>query len=80
MLTESVLKMVSMFVVLSLADAFVCAGVCTFSGQTTFASITFSELTVGVGTVTGRIDVQNDANFSGVTTARGLIIGDAFRR
>ena len=50
------------------ADAFVCAGVCTFSGQTTFASITFSELTVGVATVTGRINVQDDANFAGITT------------
>ena len=59
------------------ADAFVCAGVCTFSGQTTFATIVFSEATIGVGTITNRLDVQNDANFSGVTTARGLIIGDA---
>ena len=59
------------------ADAFVCAGVCTFSGATTFASIVFSEATIGVGTITDRLDVQSDANFSGVTTARGLIIEDA---
>jgi len=50
------------------ADAFICAGVCTFTGSTTFASITFSEVNIGVATVTSRIDVQNDANFSGVTT------------
>ena len=50
------------------ADAFVCAGVCTFSGATTFASIVFSEATIGVGTITNRLDVQDDANFSGIVT------------
>ena len=51
-----------------IADAFVCAGVCTFTGTTTFASIVFDEVTVGVGTFTDRLDVQQDANFSGITT------------
>ena len=50
------------------ADAFVCAGVCTFSGSTTFASITFSQVNAGVSTVTGRFTSQNDAEFSGITT------------
>ena len=50
------------------ADAFVCAGVCTFSGTTTFANIIFSEVTTGIQTVTGRLDIQQDANFSGITT------------
>ena len=50
------------------ADAFVCAGVCTFSGATTFASITFSEVVIGVTSITSRLDVQDEANFSGITT------------
>jgi len=50
------------------ADAFVCAGVCTFSGGTTFASVTFDLLNVGIATITNTLDVQQSAKFSGITT------------
>ena len=56
-----------------IADAFVCAGVCTFSGNTTFASITFDEIAVsGVGTFSNRLDVTGNSNFVGVTTLRNV--------
>jgi len=48
------------------SDAFVCAGVCTFSGTTTFASITFSSATIGVGTVTDRFNAVGSDMIVGV--------------
>ena len=51
------------------ADAFVCAGVCTFSGTTTFADITFNRAIIGVGTITDRLDM------SGANT--NIIVGGA---
>ena len=58
------------------ADAFVCAGICTFSGSTTFASITFSELTVGVATVTGRLDINGDFD-CGIATVTTLKLANS---
>ena len=43
------------------ADAFVCAGVCTFSGTTTFADITFNRAIIGVGTITDRLDMSGSS-------------------
>jgi len=50
------------------ADAFVCAGVCTFTGTTTFADIAFQTIRVGVATFTDRVDINTGMTVSGIST------------
>jgi hypothetical protein len=60
-----------------IADAFVCAGVCTFSGSTSFASITFAQVQAGVSTVTSQQDITGNLKVVGISTFQDTVDVDA---